>query len=382
MTVRRPHVVIVGAGLSGLYAAYALERRGICDCTLLEARARIGGRLVDTAGDAHAAAAGNQPPARVDLGATWFWPALQPQLDALVTELGIGRFAQHDDGDMLLEHPGHTQVLRMPGYVQSPRSMRLRGGMTALCEALHARLRTTRVQTSARVRRIRDVAGDIAIDIETPAGARTIDGVQHVLLALPPRLAEAAITFEPALEPALAQNWRATPTWMAAQAKYVAVYPAPFWRADGLSGFAHSARGPLGEIHDASSADGNAALFGFVAVPARARADLDAEQLKAACRAQLARLFGPRAAEPDFDDLKDWARDPCTAVPSDLDDGARHGAPAQATANSGAWRARLHGIASEWSVPFPGYVAGAVDAAQCAVDALARVHGANADAPA
>ena len=40
-----PHVIVVGAGLAGLCAAYELENSG-CTCTLLEARDRVGGRVL------------------------------------------------------------------------------------------------------------------------------------------------------------------------------------------------------------------------------------------------------------------------------------------------------------------------------------------------
>jgi monoamine oxidase len=44
--------------------------------------------------------------------------------------------------------------------------------------------------------------------------------------------------------------------------------------------------------------------------------------------------------------------------------------PAQ-RAGDGPWQGRLRGIASEWSAQFPGYLAGAVDAAERAVTAHA-----------
>ena len=40
-------VGIIGGGLAGLYAAWALEQAGV-DCVLLEARERCGGRLLTT----------------------------------------------------------------------------------------------------------------------------------------------------------------------------------------------------------------------------------------------------------------------------------------------------------------------------------------------
>jgi len=43
-------IAIVGAGLSGLYAAYLLEQQGIKDYVLLEARDSIGGRIASASG--------------------------------------------------------------------------------------------------------------------------------------------------------------------------------------------------------------------------------------------------------------------------------------------------------------------------------------------
>ena len=39
-------VAIVGGGVSGLYAAYLLEQRGLTDVLLLEVREALGGRIL------------------------------------------------------------------------------------------------------------------------------------------------------------------------------------------------------------------------------------------------------------------------------------------------------------------------------------------------
>ena len=102
-------VVIVGGGLSGLYAAYLLQQRGFRDHVLLEAREVLGGRIVSVPAsvpgsvlDATAEAAN-----RFDLGPSSFRPGYQRQLDHLVDELGLARFEQFENGDMMVERsPG------------------------------------------------------------------------------------------------------------------------------------------------------------------------------------------------------------------------------------------------------------------------------------
>ena len=91
---------------------------------------------------------------------------------------------------------------------------------------------------------------------------------KHVVLALPPRVAAETIKFVPELQRSEIARLQATPTWMAGQAKFVAIYDEPYWRNKGFSGDAMSQRGPLAEIHDASPMQGGPyALFGFVGVP-------------------------------------------------------------------------------------------------------------------
>jgi monoamine oxidase len=359
--MQHARIIIIGAGLSGLYAAHLLERLGVANVVVLEARDFIGGRI------AGMQSAGGSD--RFDLGPAWFWPEQQCALHQLVDGLGLQRFAQYDQGDMLYQRAAGEAPVRMRTYASAPPSMRLIGGMNALTDALHGTLRSTRIVTGQQVLRLRHTTEHVEVASADAAGAVTAWRAGHVLLALPPRLAAAGIAYEPALPAALAREWTATATWMAPHAKYVAVYERPFWREQGLSGSARSQSGPLGEIHDASMPGGSAALFGFLAVPARTRQRLDDGVLLAHCRAQLVRLFGPQAAAPRTDAIKDWSQDALTATAADLDAGGEHGhAPAAAPA-AGPWQGRLTAIASEWSPRFPGYLAGAVEAAALGVQA-------------
>lgn len=364
MTVQNTRIAIVGGGLAGLVAAWRLQQRGMREVVLFEARATVGGRILSV--DAHGAAVDTAQPAldRFDLGPSWFWPAMQPQLDRLVNELGLERFAQFEDGDLLVERAAHQPPQRMRGYVNDPPSMRLAGGTGALVAALRARLDDALVRTGQTVRRMRRESDHVELTVDDAAGIATVWRAAQVLLALPPKLAATRVQFDPPLPPELERRWQDTPTWMAPHAKYVAIYDTPFWREQSLSGGARSGAGPMGEIHDISMPGGHAALFGFLGVPAQVRRQVSNEVLRMHCRAQLVRLFGERAGAPLGDALKDWATDSLTSTDEDQDAAGHHAAAPPSGVDSGSWQGRLIGIGSEWSPQFPGYLAGAVDAAE------------------
>lgn len=243
-------VAIVGGGLSGLYAALLLQRKGI-EYILLEARPTLGGRIVTTQSqqqtptelltaehsDSNAAelALINSTDS-FDLGPSWFWPDFQQQLGSLIEELQLPSFAQFEEGDMMVEHAADEPPMRSQGYKSSSPSMRLKGGMAALINALYSRLDSTSIITNQIVRRLNKTTEYIEIVSENSFGQLTTWQAQQVLLALPPRLVEDSIEFTPALPTELASQWRNTATWMAPHAKYFAVYDTPFWRKQGLSG--------------------------------------------------------------------------------------------------------------------------------------------------
>lgn len=362
--MKKPKIAIVGAGLSGLYAAYKLQKMGGTDYVLLESRDVPGGRIL-TLSARQMGAPGSAASGVVDyfdLGPSWFWPDFQPELSELIEELGLQRYPQHEAGDMLIERERGRPVVRTSGYISSSTAMRIHGGMGTLIAALQDQLDSARIHTGQTVRYIRQTEQGLEVESHDASYQATIWNVDHVLLAIPPRLVQATIAFSPALPLALSQSWKQTATWMAPHAKYVAIYATPFWRKQGLSGEARSGLGPLVEIHDASTAHGQAALFGFVGVPAPVRNTLGQSEIRALCRAQLSRLFGSKAGSPTADFLKDWAADPHTAIEADRASTGQHASAPPSQAALGPWKGCLTGVASEWSMRFPGYLAGAIDA--------------------
>lgn len=370
--MKNKKVAIIGGGLSGVYAAYLLEQAGFDDYVLLEAKEYLGGRILATppVNEANALDDNTASLHRFDLGPTWFWPQIQPQLAELISELKLETFEQYDDGDMLIERENNRPVSRMPGYVHSPIANRLVGGMSSLIDALSAKLNKDNIVTNCQVKRLSITGESIELLAVDKNQNDVTYSVNKILLALPPRLTENAIEFIPSLPERTKHQWRSSGTWMAGQAKYVAVYEKPFWRNQGFSGHAASLIGVMGEIHDASASDDVGALFGFLRVPPAYRNSLSNEELKSYCRAQIVNLFGPEGACPKADFIKDWAQDPFVATDLDIQSHSGHSPAPDTTVSNGPWEGKLNGIASEWATIYPGYLAGAIEAASKGVNRI------------
>ena len=343
--------LIIGGGLSGLALAQALEAQGR-DYLLLEARARFGGRIKTEhlAGGAF------------DLGPAWFWPG-QPRIAAMIDQLSLQKFDQFAAGELSFENE-HGHVQRGQGMSSMEGSWRLVGGLSRLIDALADRVPEQRRRLSA------PVAGLCLTDTGINATLSNGDTLRadQVVIALPPRVA-ANIEFSPALPDATLHAMQGITTWMAGQAKAVAVYDEPFWRDAGLSGDAMSRIGPMVEIHDASPAQGGPyALFGFIGVPPQARTD--AAVLREHLLAQLVRLFCPKAAAPKQLYLKDWAVDPYTATQADQAPLYAHPTYGLPPAMTQLWHNKLHFAGTEVAPQFGGYLEGALEAAENALDTL------------
>lgn len=352
----KQRVVIIGAGISGLYAATLLEKAGV-DYVILEARDRTGGRVLSGL-----ELAGTSAGIHVDMGAAWFWPDIQPDFAHLIEQLNLPVIAHGRPGDMLYERQLNSPPERYPAWESSPASFRLKGGMQALTAALKSQIPVERIKTGHQVIAVSRVGKEVQVHTRSEGSKKAVFSVEHVFLALPPALA-AKIDFRPAMPEQVLSNWRKTPTWMAPHAKYVAVYKTDLLHARQLSGNAGSRVGPMVEIHDVSEPDSDkTAIFGFIGVPAKSRWTVSEAVLKGLCREQLVRLFGQDAAEPEAEYIKDWAADPYTATESDLLQDVGHVIPEQLPAR-GEWSREMTGIASEWSPQFSGYLAGAIDSA-------------------
>ncbi|WP_276734256.1 FAD-dependent oxidoreductase [Bacillus sp. (in: firmicutes)] len=354
-------IIIVGAGLSGLRAASLLTKRGI-KCKVLEARDRIGGRVLSTPNP-------NRPDlGTFDLGPTWFWPQYERTIANLVKELNLDTFDQHIKGAMLSERYHNEPPKRYVLPENSvERSVRFIGGVQSLINAIANTLPPDTIELETRVTAIRlDHAGSITVEADLANGKRGEVSASAVILALPPRIVARHIKFSPSLPADLMTDLVNKPTWMAGQAKAVAIYNRPFWRESGLSGFATSWVGPLQEIHDASPDTGSGALFGFFGLPVEMRQELGEDKILKLVIDQLVRLFGPSAKDVSSILYKDWSRDLETAVEEDfnpLREFPIYGEPPK----GGIWEKKIIFAGTENNSQFGGHLEGALQSAEQAV---------------
>lgn len=338
-------IIIVGGGLAGLALAVRLHHAGE-DALLIEARDRLGGRIHGLRDGGHT----------FDLGPSWYWPG-QSRMAHLADELGLTTFDQHAAGNLMFEGED-GQVQRGVGYASMEGSFRISGGMTAMIDGLAEQLPAGKIRLDARVVAVHKDTG-VTLESGETVAAKTI------VIACPPRVA-ARIKFTPNINHTALE---AVPTWMGGQAKFIATYDTPFWRSAGLSGDAMSRRGPLAEIHDASSADGEiGALFGFVGVPPEARLGRTDAILSAALD-QLARLFGEAARTPRKAQIEDWAAQSETASALDqqpLYSHPTYGMPSELVR---FWDGHLHFGSTEVAHDYGGFLEGALARA----DELARI---------
>lgn len=347
-------ILIIGAGLCGLTAAYELTKRGRRPL-LLEADSRPGGRIHSVPAQAG--------PGPFEMGATWFGEK-HGHLNALMRGLGVGRFEQYAEGQGRYEVMSFlpAQSFELP-YSSDP-YYRVRGGSAALIDALAEKVGREQIRLQTKVVRITDQSGTVEVAAESGPVFRA----RTVLLTLPPKLAEASLLFEPDLPGALRTAMRQTHTWMSDSIKFWVEYARPFWREKGLAGMAMSQTGIVQEVHDHTNYEENSyALMGFLAGKAYR---LDAAGREAEVIRHLQRLFGEEAGNYLQYEEKVWKAEPLTTT-ADVESLSYHPAYGHPAFQQSYWNGKLWLSGTETSPVYGGYMEGAVYAGQKSAKQLA-----------
>ncbi|MFW2439943.1 MAG: flavin monoamine oxidase family protein [Arenicellales bacterium] len=347
-------IIIIGAGLSGLYSAWQLHQKQQ-DVIVLETRNRTGGRIFSAEYD---------KTCRFDMGPAWVWPALQPRLQQLITHLNLNVFKQFTSGDMLYEKTS-TEVERHSGQSSHSQSYRIAGGSQSLIDALQSNIPLSCIHLNTCVQSIHQT--DLCI--HTLRDGRPCEYTANkIILALPPRLTQQNIAFDPPFSKDITEAWSDIPTWMSGHSKIVFIYEKPFWREQNLSGEVFSHFGPLSEIYDATPVNEEYyALTSFVGLNAQQRNQMRPEQLIEACMAQLQRLFGEDSKNILDSKIKDWSQDKNTSTAIDLTSPMQHPHYPDAMPRSFWNKKKLIVSGTEVARQHGGYLEGALESADEAI---------------
>lgn len=301
-------------------------------------------------------------------------------LDRLSVEDWLKRHARSDSAREMIrlathavfaQEPGRISLLQFFSYVRNAGGLmdlleidggaqqtRIAGGAQALSTGLAERLSASggELRLSTPVRGIE--AGQDGVRVHTDNGA--LDA-PRVIVAMAPADA-GRIDWRGSLHPRRRELFERQPAGSAI--KCIAIYDQPFWRADGRSGELVSDDEPLRMSFDGSPPDtSRGALVGFILGDAARRWSErgPAARREAVC-AQLATVFGPRAAEPIEYLDQDWCREQWTG-------GCYTGlfAPGGMQELAPLLRAqdgRVHWAGTETATRWTGYIDGAVEAGE------------------
>lgn len=344
-------IVILGAGLAGLTAAYSLASRGI-SYQLLEARERIGGRIHTITTDTGAT---------IEMGATWFADK-HIHLMELIRKLEVPYQQQYTGSRVLYDfaNPGRTaQIFELPENNEA--QYLFSKGTQSLLEALYLTLNPQTIHLGQHVQKLAFEEDQVVIS----ANGRKVKA-NIVINTLPPNLFVNTVEVSPGLPESLVEVFTKTHTWMGESIKAGLEYPNDFWRPQKI-GTLLSQFGPAQELHDHHH-EGKAGnvLKGFI------NSDLHIqgrEARKEKVLDQMRFYFGPELPIPKYYEA-DWQDDPFTFYPysSEVMPHQYNGHP---MLRESFYDNRLYFAGSETAQVFPGYLDGAVERGNAVVQAIA-----------
>lgn len=297
-------VAIIGAGLSGLYAAHCLKAAG-APFTIFEVAEGAGGalrasRLVNGGGMVHG-------------GPDLLWRA-QAQANRLVDEFRLQRQPLYARG-AFLTWPAGSRGPRTPrtgGLWEDLDVFTIHGGLRSLSQALLQPF-VEHVHFGHRLLHMYRADGVWQLRFNNRGAMLTLNA-KVVILAVPPNVAGVVLdhgTVSTRFELSLLAEVRDA-SKRAFETKVVVVYEQPFWRTGGFSGSAVCPDGPLQIVYDGGIVHHDRfALVGLASQRiGRGTGRFHFERL---ALSQLAALFGEQATKPVNIFLLDWSSRPWKA---------------------------------------------------------------------
>ncbi|MDP5120129.1 MAG: FAD-dependent oxidoreductase, partial [Spirosomaceae bacterium] len=337
-------ILIIGAGLSGLLAAYRLKEKGF-NVKVLEARSRIGGRIYTKISE-------NETP--VEMGATWFWEE-NTYLRKLLNELEVEHFTQHMQGTAFFEAFSALppQEVQIP---KQPHSYRIVGGTSELLYKLAAALTAEELLLNQPVETI-DFSGEKVL-------AKTADSTyeaDQIIVTIPPALFVENVSVKPNFDANFLSISKSTHTWMKDSIKVAVSYEKPFWKGGNFSGTVFSNVGPITEFYDHSNAENTKfALCGFMN---GGLAQFSQAEREEKVRTQLHKIFGEEGVSFTVYEETLWMNEPFTNQPS-----SQYIQPHQnnghAVFQKSFFDGKLFIAGTETSPQFGGYMEGAIRAVE------------------
>ncbi|MBE0390774.1 monoamine oxidase [Flavobacterium sp. 7E] len=346
-------ITILGAGLSGLLTAYRLQNKGF-EIEIIEARERIGGRIHTI----------NSATAQVEMGATWFQETHVHFRD-LLAELNLDYFEQFMQGTSYFEpfSAAPAQEIQIP---QNSPSYRVVGGTSQLIDTIQSKLTAVPIHLNEAVTNI-DFENE---KIKITTSNKTFE-TDYVISTLPQALFTHDIKITPELPQKLTAITENTHTWMQDSIKVAFVYAEPFWRNKNFSGTLFSNVGPITEFYDQSNAALNKfALCGFISSGMEMYTP---EERLAKLKTQLEKIFGQESLHFTSYHETVWAKETATKSPKQLGFIYPHQNNGHPLFRESYCDNRLFFAGTETAKQYPGYMEGAVIAAQNTANAILKL---------
>ena len=301
---------------------------------------------------------------------TWLQKHCRTRLARQLFTVGIGA--------VFAAEPAEISLLHALFYARSGRSLetllavtggaqqdRIHGGTAGLCEAMVQQLGDS-VLCNAPVESVMQLS-DGSLQVRYGGGDTLI--CDRVIVAVPPNQA-LRIRFAPELPAWRDKLLQRMPAGSCI--KCIARYETPFWRGQKLSGQVASPAGPVRVTFDNSEQGKTSGLLmGFLEGDvARAYSSVTAEERREAVLRCFADYFGEEARHPlEYVD-KDWSSEAWTrgCYASVLGPGTWTGGGARLRDANGA----VHWAGTEFAVEWFGYMEGALESAERAVEEVTR----------